>query len=444
MSSLGRRSHHTDTPNELVIMTTGIDDNTLGCPAPFSAAEGEDSEPVVLVEEIDPASAADALPGEAVRSPAATRRLDGPRLQSVRVNKLGMTQTRFALEIQAAARQLGYHDLNCSKRLVQKWEAGEHGMPIVPYQAALVLVTGESIDSFCRPAGVDDGKAALRRAPTPQAAPAPEDYSDETHAAFILPGTCGGSASVLKLDGRHLRAVRVEKLGLSQLQFAVAVQAAGRELGFDLKCTKRLVQKWESGEHAMPRPLYQKALAHLTGETMQTLCEPIFPADPDEAAQQLVAIVAGAATLYRRLIELHTYLSRRASPQREPFIDDDLIRQIHRLRAQGDCASTIAETLGIGEAIVKAHFDDVPPPEPKPVTRDLANEARILYREDRTLTVADLAEHYGVRRRELAQAICGETHRNSGTVPVYPLRPEPDPDTRRRPVPDSRVCRSDR
>lgn len=60
-----------------------------------------------------------------------------------------------------------------------------------------------------------------------------------------------------------LRAVRLS-LHMSQSDFAKAVQHAGETLGEPNGCNKRLVQKWESGEHTICRPHYRKALERVT------------------------------------------------------------------------------------------------------------------------------------------------------------------------------------
>jgi hypothetical protein len=52
---------------------------------------------------------------------------------------------------------------------------------------------------------------------------------------------------------------------LSQAAFAAAVRAAGKAVGQPNHCTKRLVQKWEAGEHASCIPEYLKALQLVTG-----------------------------------------------------------------------------------------------------------------------------------------------------------------------------------
>lgn len=55
------------------------------------------------------------------------------------------------------------------------------------------------------------------------------------------------------------------RLRLSQDEFATLIRRAGREIGEPNDCGKRLVQRWESGEHHTCRPVYQRALEHATG-----------------------------------------------------------------------------------------------------------------------------------------------------------------------------------
>jgi hypothetical protein len=56
-----------------------------------------------------------------------------------------------------------------------------------------------------------------------------------------------------------LRQARVA-LRLSQDEMAVAVRDAGQRLGTPNGCTKRLVQRWEAGQVALPRAVYVRAL----------------------------------------------------------------------------------------------------------------------------------------------------------------------------------------
>ncbi|MEU5782838.1 helix-turn-helix domain-containing protein [Micromonospora lupini] len=61
-----------------------------------------------------------------------------------------------------------------------------------------------------------------------------------------------------------LRAVRAG-MRMSQDDFARALQAAGHRAGEPNDANKRLVQRWESGAIAAPRPVYARALEVVTG-----------------------------------------------------------------------------------------------------------------------------------------------------------------------------------
>lgn len=115
---------------------------------------------------------------------------------------------------------------------------------------------------------------------------------DEVHeptdvALIVLEGHADGSRMARGrgsgLDGTRLRAIRQE-LGHSQNAFAIRIRLAGHELGQPNRCTKRLVQKWESGEHSMPLPRYRGALVRVTGQSIEALCLPILPPNANEAA----------------------------------------------------------------------------------------------------------------------------------------------------------------
>ncbi|MDF3290750.1 helix-turn-helix domain-containing protein [Streptomyces silvisoli] len=67
-----------------------------------------------------------------------------------------------------------------------------------------------------------------------------------------------------------LRAVRMGLL-MSQDEFARAVRDAGRRAGQPNEATKRLVQRWESGAIATPRPAYARALETVTGLPIESL-----------------------------------------------------------------------------------------------------------------------------------------------------------------------------
>lgn len=67
-----------------------------------------------------------------------------------------------------------------------------------------------------------------------------------------------------KTKNTMLMAVRVG-MGYSQDGFARAVQEAGRRIDIPNQCSKRLVQRWESGEVAHPHPEHARALEEVTG-----------------------------------------------------------------------------------------------------------------------------------------------------------------------------------
>ena len=58
---------------------------------------------------------------------------------------------------------------------------------------------------------------------------------------------------------------------MSQSQFADAIRAAGNALGVPNRRTKRLVQKWETGEHATCSLDYLKVLQAVTALTAREL-----------------------------------------------------------------------------------------------------------------------------------------------------------------------------
>lgn len=67
-----------------------------------------------------------------------------------------------------------------------------------------------------------------------------------------------------------LRAVRMGML-LSQDDFARAIRNAGERVGHPNDASKRLVQRWESGTIAAPRPVYARALETVTGLPIESL-----------------------------------------------------------------------------------------------------------------------------------------------------------------------------
>jgi hypothetical protein len=98
-----------------------------------------------------------------------------------------------------------------------------------------------------------------------------------------------------RVPNLELQAAR-HALALSQGEFACAVRRAGADSGIPNNCSKRLVQKWESGDHAICQQHYRRALMHVTGVPFEQLgfvssfavrrATPIFAPEfgtPDEA-----------------------------------------------------------------------------------------------------------------------------------------------------------------
>ena len=90
---------------------------------------------------------------------------------------------------------------------------------------------------------------------------------------------------------------------LSQAQFAEAVRAAGNAMGAPNHCTKRLVQKWESGEHSVCRPDYLRVLQAVTGLSVRELGFQLLPdqsattAGPGDSADSAAGGSSGAGAV---------------------------------------------------------------------------------------------------------------------------------------------------
>jgi transcriptional regulator with XRE-family HTH domain len=93
-----------------------------------------------------------------------------------------------------------------------------------------------------------------------------------------------------------LRTVR-ERLRLSQDEFARAIRDAGERLGESNDCTKRLVQRWESGLVSTPRGNYARALEYVTGIPVENLG---FDGSDDRygmSRRQAMGVAAAAAVI---------------------------------------------------------------------------------------------------------------------------------------------------
>ena len=91
----------------------------------------------------------------------APHQLVGSRLRAVRLS-FGLSQKAFADTVKAVGLDIGEPNF-CSKRLVQKWEAGVHGMPAARYRHAIEKLTGEPFSYLCAPTAPKDRTDAARR-----------------------------------------------------------------------------------------------------------------------------------------------------------------------------------------------------------------------------------------------------------------------------------------
>lgn len=94
-----------------------------------------------------------------------------------------------------------------------------------------------------------------------------------------------------RIDGVRLRCIR-QSQDLSQAEFALLIRKAGAELGEPNSCNKRLIQKWEAGDHASCRPNYRRALSRVTGMSYAQLCEPLATATDADSVADTIALRA--------------------------------------------------------------------------------------------------------------------------------------------------------
>jgi hypothetical protein len=139
-------------------------------------------------------------------------------------------------------------------------------------------------------------------------------YVDDPPPVYQRPdritGVGGGRLSGVKLDRAHLRKIRESRLRLSQEAFARRVRDVGQELGLPNRCTKRLVQKWEDGSHALPSVGYQIILVEVTGVSgFEELCMPSEPLPTRDVLGRLAALVPVLAEACRELVHVNRQLS---------------------------------------------------------------------------------------------------------------------------------------
>jgi transcriptional regulator with XRE-family HTH domain len=97
-----------------------------------------------------------------------------------------------------------------------------------------------------------------------------------------------GRPAPTQLDGERLRGIR-ERMNLTQEELAVLIRHEGAKVGEPNACNRRLIQKWESGNHATVRPNYKRALMIVTGLPYSSFC--FTPAAPGMSSTPGVASV---------------------------------------------------------------------------------------------------------------------------------------------------------
>ncbi|WBB51097.1 XRE family transcriptional regulator [Verrucosispora sp. WMMA2044] len=105
-----------------------------------------------------------------------------------------------------------------------------------------------------------------------------------------------------------LRAIRIG-MRMSQDDFARALQAAGHRVGEPNDANKRLVQRWESGAIAAPRPVYARALEVVTGLPISLLGFAAVPGgqitDDSHGGHDLTSPMSSLATPTPRSTTVH-------------------------------------------------------------------------------------------------------------------------------------------
>ena len=102
--------------------------------------------------------------------------------------------------------------------------------------------------------------------------------ADPDSGALRVGGDDVTTRPIPRTPNLELRRAR-QAMRLSQAQFADAIRAAGNAMGVENHCTKRLVQKWETGEHAACRPDYLRVLQAVTGLSARELGFRLLPDD---------------------------------------------------------------------------------------------------------------------------------------------------------------------
>jgi DNA-binding transcriptional regulator YiaG len=106
-----------------------------------------------------------------------------------------------------------------------------------------------------------------------------------------------------RVRNHTLRAVRLA-MRLSQAEFAAAIRRAGAAAGEPNTCDKRLVQKWESGEHATCRPNYRRALQLVTRRSYDHLGFAGGPVLPSLVSTALQPVLTDGASVSKLTITI--------------------------------------------------------------------------------------------------------------------------------------------
>lgn len=166
-----------------------------------------------------------------------------------------------------------------------------------------------------------------------------------------------------------LRAVRTG-MRMSQDDFARALQAAGRRVGEPNDANKRLVQRWESGAIAAPRPVYARALEVVTGLPVSVLGFTAITnghgVDDQHGGHDLTSPVSSLATPTPKPLAVHAsyegvWLSRyqyHSSGRGESFAGQHFVVVLQhgdRLTVRslpGSAASSLSLDLSVDGAVV--------------------------------------------------------------------------------------------
>lgn len=166
-----------------------------------------------------------------------------------------------------------------------------------------------------------------------------------------------------------LRAIRTG-MRMSQDDFARALQAAGHRVGEPNDASKRLVQRWESGAIAAPRPVYARALEVVTGLPVSLLGFAAIPdghlADDQHGGHDLTSTLSSLATPASKPLAVHgsyegVWLSRyqyHSSGRGESFAGQHFVVVLqHRDRLTvrslpGSAASSLSLDLTVDAAVV--------------------------------------------------------------------------------------------